>query len=163
MNIFPSLKWLLILITFSGSTLVLAGGFALHSNGLIEAERQEIPAGYLARIELGDPAAVEGALERAEQFYFKESASQETYSPVVLVIHGSEVGIFFKENYEMYKPIVDLAARLSAFNVIDIRVCETSARGLGLDLKTLFPFVDTVVYGPAEVVRLIDVEKYQYF
>jgi uncharacterized protein len=163
MNISPSLKWLLILIAFSGSASALAGGFALHSNGLIEAERQEVPAGYLGRIELGDPAAVEGALARAERFYFKESANKETYSPVVLVIHGSEVGIFFKENYEMYKSIVDLAARLSAFNVIDIRVCETSARGLGLDLKTLFPFVDTVVYGPAEVVRLIDVEKYQYF
>lgn len=163
MNISPLLKWLLMLIFFSGSALALAGGSALHPNGLVEAERQDVPIDYLGRIELGDPAAVTGALERAERFYFKESASQEAYSPVVLVIHGSEVGIFFKENYEMYKSIVDLAARLSAFNVIDIRVCETSARGLGLDLKTLFPFVDTVVYGPTEVVRLIEVEKYQYF
>jgi intracellular sulfur oxidation DsrE/DsrF family protein len=56
-----------------------------------------------------------------------------------------------------------LAATLSAFNVVDIRVCETSAKGLGLDLDTLFPFVDTVTYGPAEVVRLIEVEKYRYF
>lgn len=63
----------------------------------------------------------------------------------------------------MYKAVVDLAARLSAFNVVDIRVCETSAKGLGLDLDTLFPFVDTVTYGPAEVVRLIEIEKYQYF
>ena len=63
----------------------------------------------------------------------------------------------------MYKAVVDLAARLSAFNVVDIRVCETSARGLGLDLETLFPFVDTVAYGPDEVVRLLEVEKYSYF
>ena len=144
------------------SALAISGGTVLHSNGLVQAEKSE-PDAYLARIELDDPDAVVGALERAERFYFKESANQEKYSPIVLVIHGSEVGIFFKENYEMYKAVVDLAARLSAFNVVDIRVCETSAKGWGLDLDTLFPFVDTVVYGPAEVVRLIEVEKYQYF
>lgn len=159
----PMFKLILVLIAFSWYAVAMADGAALHSNGLIQSERQEISAGYLGRIELGDPEAVEGALKRAESFYFKESANQEVYSPVVLVIHGAEVGIFFKENYSMYKPIVDLAARLSAFKVVDIRVCETSARWEGLDLKTLFPFVDTVVYGPAEVVRLIDVEKYTYF
>jgi len=118
---------------------------------------------FLLVLSLDDPDAVVGALERAERFYFKESANLEKYSPIVLVIHGSEVCIFYKENYDIYKAVVDLAARLSAFNVVDIRVCETSAKGLGLDLDTLFPFVDTVTYGPAEVVRLIEVEKYRYF
>jgi intracellular sulfur oxidation DsrE/DsrF family protein len=159
----PLFKLILVLVAFSWYTAVMADGTMLRANGLIRAAPQGVPTSYLSRIELGDPEAVEGALKRAENFYFKERANQDVYSPVVLVIYGSEVGIFFKENYSMYKSIVDLAARLSAFKVIDIRVCETSAQGLGLDLKTLFPFVNTVNYGPAEVVRLIDVEKYTYF
>lgn len=118
---------------------------------------------YLGRIELNDPEAVAHALERAENFYLKQGPAAGHYSPVVLVIHGSEVGIFFKENYQRYKPIIDLAAKLSAFKVVDIRVCEASAKKLGFNEKTLFPFVTTVPYGPAEVVRLIDVEKYIYF
>lgn len=156
------IKLLFIFMAIGWSSVVTSGGTTLHSNGLVQAEESG-PDTFLARIELDDPDAVVGALERAERFYFKESANLEKYSPIVLVIHGSEVGIFFKENYDMYKAVVDLAARLSAFNVVDIRVCETSAKGLGLDLDTLFPFVDTVTYGPAEVVRLIEIEKYQYF
>lgn len=146
-----------------GSSLALADGTALHSNGLLQPEPQQKPVSYLGRIELNDPEAVAHALERAEAFHLKQSSMGEDYSPVVLVIHGAEVGIFFKQNYQRYKSIVDLAAKLSAFKVVDIRVCETSAHGLGLDVKTVFPFISTVPYGPDEIVRLIDVDKYIYF
>lgn len=117
----------------------------------------------MGRIELNDPDGVVAALRRAESFYHGEGMREEEIPPLVLVIHGSEVGIFFKENYSQYKPIVDLAAKLTAFQVIDIRVCEASAQIMGLDIKTRFPFVGTVPYGPAEITRLIEVEKYVYF
>jgi intracellular sulfur oxidation DsrE/DsrF family protein len=142
----------------------MADGDVLHSNGLLQPEPQQKSMNYLGRIELNDPEAVASALARAEAFHLKQSGStEEDYSPVVLVIHGAEVGIFFKQNYQRYKSIVDLAAKLSAFKVVDIRVCETSAHGLGLDVKTVFPFISTVPYGPDEITRLIDVEKYIYF
>ena len=176
MNSFPWVKLLIAYLLFISSALVMAEGSALHvnglhDNGLIQSEAQQKlqkqsqteSMNYLGRIELNDPEAVANALERAEDFYFKQGKNVEKYSPVVLVIHGSEVGIFFKENYQRYQSIVDLAAKLTAFKVVDIRVCETSANNLGFDVKTLFPFVSTVPYGPAEVVRLIEVEKYIYF
>lgn len=121
------------------------------------------PVGYLGRIELNDPEAIAGALRRAEDLYHSEGMSEQVLPPVVLVIHGSEVEIFFKENYSMYKSTIDLAAKLAAFKVVEIRVCEASARRLGLDTKSLFPFVGTVPYGPAEITRLIEVEQYVYF
>jgi intracellular sulfur oxidation DsrE/DsrF family protein len=130
-------------------------------NGLIEAERQDIP-GYLARIEQNNPEEVEEALKRAEQFYLDQGMRQD-FSPVVFVLHGPEVAIFFKENYLRYRPIVDLAAKLSAFRVVDIKVCETQSHGLGMDMKTLLPFVGTVPLGPVEERRLIEAEKYLYF
>jgi intracellular sulfur oxidation DsrE/DsrF family protein len=73
------------------------------------------------------------------------------------------VGIFFKENYSAFKPIVDLAARLSALEVIDIKVCQVSYEREGLDRATLLPFVSTVPFGPAEISRLLEDQKYSLF
>ena len=56
------------------SSVATSGGTTLHSNGLVQAEESG-PDTFLARIELDDPEAVIGALERAERFYFKESAN----------------------------------------------------------------------------------------
>jgi len=152
---------LVLLATLGWACWVTAGGGLLSGNGLVQIGEQ--PPGYLGRIELNNPDGVAAALRRAESFYHDEGMHEEEIPPLVLVIHGSEVGIFFKENYSQYKPIIDLAAKLTAFQVIDIRVCEASAQIMGLDIKTLFPFVGTVPYGPAEITRLIEVEKYVYF
>jgi intracellular sulfur oxidation DsrE/DsrF family protein len=153
-------KLLALLGTLGWTALITAGGDLL-ANGLIQPEGQ--PPGYLGRIELNNPEEVTAALRRAEKFYHVEGMRESKIPPLVLVVHGLEVGVFFKENYSMYKSIVDLAAKLAAFRVIDIRVCEASAQIMGLDIETRFPFVGTVPYGPTEITRLIEVEKYVYF
>jgi uncharacterized protein len=152
-------RWLL-LITFCWSVSAAAGNVESH-NGLVKPEHQVVP-GYLARIEQDNPEEVLAVLSRAEQFYLDEGMRQN-FSPVVFVLYGPEVAIFFKENYFRYRPIVDLAAKLSALNVVDIRVCETQSHQMGLDLKMLYPFVGTVPVGPVEQSRFINVEKYIYF
>ena len=67
------------------------------------------------------------------------------------------------ENYQQHKTIVDLAARLSAFEVVDIKVCKTWLDHVQLDEAQLPPFIGTVSYGPAEKRRLMEQEKYVYF
>lgn len=150
------LRWLLLL-TLGYSLIAFAG-----DNGLVQSEQRSEVAGYLARLEQNNPEEVAAALQRAEQFYLEQGVRQD-FSPIVFVLHGPEVAIFFRENYLRYRPIVDLAAKLSALEVVDIKVCETQSHGLGLDLKTLLPFVGTVPVGPVEQSRLIEVEKYLYF
>lgn len=152
-------RWLLLMV-FSWSVVATAADIPLR-NGLIATERQDVP-GYLARIEQNNPEEVAEALKRAERFYLTEGMRAD-FSPVVFVLYGPEVAIFFKENYLRYRPIVDLAAKLSALKVVDIRVCETQSRGLELDLKMLYPFVGTVPVGAVEETRLIEMEKYLYF
>lgn len=149
-------RWLLLL-TLCCSVTAFAG-----DNGLVQGEQHSEVAGYLARLEQNNPEEVAAALQRAEQFYLEQGVRQD-FSPIVFVLHGPEVAIFFRENYLRYRPIVDLAAKLSALEVVDIKVCETQSHGLGLDLKTLLPFVGTVPVGPVEQSRLIEVEKYLYF
>lgn len=118
--------------------------------------------GYLARIMMDSPEDLEKALKRAEELYERGIVSSED-NPLAFVIHGPEVRIFFKDNYQKYKSIVDLAAKLSAFNVVDVRVCETRMSTFGENPNVLPPFVDTVHFGPAEVERLVAEEGYLYF
>jgi intracellular sulfur oxidation DsrE/DsrF family protein len=68
-----------------------------------------------------------------------------------------------RDRYQKNKHLVDLAARLTAFNVVDIRVCETRMGVLGQPVSSLVPFVSTVPFGPAEVDRLVNEEEYLYF
>jgi len=129
---------------------------------LVADPRGAIP-GYLVRIEQNKPEEVEAALLRAEAFYLKNTEFRAESAPIALVLHGPEVEIFFRENYQRYKNIVDLAARLTAFQVVDIKICRTRLRFLEQNETSLFPFVGTVAFGPEEIARLTEEEGYVRF
>ncbi|NHO68192.1 acyl-CoA transferase [Aestuariicella hydrocarbonica] len=135
-------------------------GWTTGLNGVPEGP-PEAP-GYLARLELNTAKELLGALKRAEMLFF-DGSFQSQLPPATIVVHGPEVAVFFKHNYHKHKELVDLAARLSAFKVVDIRVCETRTGVLGYDLDALVPFVGTVPFGPDEVRRLVEDEGYLYF
>ncbi len=127
-----------------------------------EAPRSTVP-GYLVRIDQNKPEEVEAALLRAEALYLDGATLLPSPPPIALVLHGPEVEIFFRENYKRYKKIVDLAARLSAFEVVDIKVCRTRLRFLEQNKSALVPFVGTVAFGPDEIERLTEEEGYVRF
>lgn len=142
---------------FACSGLVRAGMEAPHAIKI----NADVP-GYLARIEQNDPEEVKRALLKAEQYYLDNNMSPAL--PIfAFVLHGPEVEIFFRDNYRRYKPIVDLAARLSALKVVDIKVCRTRLSFLETDVAELLPFVSSVPFGPAEIERLSGEEGFVYF
>ncbi|WIO74503.1 acyl-CoA transferase [Porticoccaceae bacterium LTM1] len=120
------------------------------------------PPGYVARFGLNNPEDVNVALKRAEQIY-QDSGLDDSLPPIIFIIHGPEAAIFLKENYSIYKEIVDRAARLSAFKVIDVKVCETRLGVMQALDKPLHPFVGTVKLGPAEIERLRQEEQFDLF
>jgi len=124
----------------------------------------DLPAatGYLARFMLNSPEDLEKALLRAEELY-SSGQVKDIDSPLAFVLHGPEVQVFLKNNYQQYKSIVDLAARLSAFDVVDMKVCQTRLGQLDETEESLPPFIETVPFGPAEVQRLLADEQYVYF
>ncbi|BAZ92951.1 putative threonine efflux protein [Thiohalobacter thiocyanaticus] len=71
-----------------------------------------------------------------------------------LVLHGPEIEFFAIGNYAEYRDLVDLAARLDAFGVIEVKACQTRMESLGLGGDDLPAFVEIVPFGPAEVERL---------
>lgn len=135
-----------------------AAGAATVSSPQVDHE----DGGFLAEITVNSPEEVEQALRRAEQL-FEQGAVDDATGPATFILYGPEVSIFLKENYQQHKTIVDLAARLSAFQVVDIRVCEIRLGMMGRDKEAIHPFVGTVPYGPGEVDRLIKEEHYRYF
>ena len=159
------MRWL-SLLTFLPGLLLATANYTQAADQLITADSKTI-TGYVARINLKKTDQVYEALQRAEAYFQTEQQSATQVSPAVppiaFVIYGPDVGIFFRENYSAFKPIVDLAARLSALEVIDIKVCQVSYEKEGLDKSTLLPFVTTVPFGPAEVTRLLEDQQYDLF
>ena len=159
------MRWFTLLTLLPG-LLLAQTNHSLAADQLITADSKTL-TGYVARINLKKADQVYEALQRAEAYFQTKQQPNIQISPAVppiaFVIYGPDVEIFFRENYSDFKPIIDLAARLSALEVIDIKVCQVSYEKEGLDKSTLLPFVTTVPFGPAEVTRLLEDQQYDLF
>jgi len=118
-------------------------------------------AAYVAKLNFHTAAEVEQMLQRAE-IYIENIEQYPDFEPITIILHGPELMAFDRRNYKEYKDIVGLAARLEAFNIIDVQVCEVQMMRDGIKRSDLPAFVETVPYGPAEEKRLIK-RGYQYF
>jgi intracellular sulfur oxidation DsrE/DsrF family protein len=92
--------------------------------------------------------------DRAEQLAMTPRPEGEDAS-VVLVLHGPEVEFFSIRNYDTYKEIVDQAARLDAFDVVDVKICQTMLSVQGVAREDIPSFIEQVPFGDGEIDRLI--------
>lgn len=74
--------------------------------------------------------------------------------PVVVVLHGPEAEPFIRSNYPDNRALIDRAARLQAFERLDLRMCESWMERNGFSRRDLLPFVEPIPYAPEEVERL---------
>lgn len=118
---------------------------------------------YLSRIQVHTADELNQLLLRAEKLMDSGKFVVGVDVPVAFVLHGPEAQSLLKVNYQAHKPMVDLAARLSAFQVVDIKVCRTWMGIHNVEDSQLPPFISTVSLGSAEVLRLLEKEKYVYF
>lgn len=118
---------------------------------------------YLAQIEVHTVAELHGVLARADKLFADGDLQAGSDLPVAFVLHGPEAKALLRNNYQQNKATVDLAARLSAFQVVDIKVCETWMKGQKIDATLLPPFIGTVPYAPDAIKRLMEKQGYVYF
>lgn len=118
---------------------------------------------YLAHIEANTFEELKHLLGRAAELFESGQFQVGKDNPIAFVLHGPEANSLLQKNYSKHKDIMDLAARLTAFGVVDIKVCRTWMGTQSLDETQLPPFVGTVPFGPAEHKRLKEEEKYVYF
>jgi intracellular sulfur oxidation DsrE/DsrF family protein len=93
--------------------------------------------------------------DRVEESLERPRTGDET-ALLNLVLHGPEVEFFAVRNYARYKTVVDRAAKLAALGAVDISICQTQMRSLGIGTDEVPSFLRQVPFGPDEVERLID-------
>ena len=71
----------------------------------------------------------------------------------IVVLHGPEIRVFAKENYEKYQGLVDKMAGLAKSGV-DFRMCNNAMHGAGFEAKDIVGFVTIVPAGFAELIDL---------
>jgi len=92
-------------------------------------------------------------LQRAEEITRAETDNLEDLK-IVMILHGPDIGWFTIDNYDDNKELVDLAKRLDTFDIIDLKVCETTMEYMEIDRNQLPPFIESVPYAPDEFNRL---------
>lgn len=116
---------------------------------------------YLAQIEEHSESEFMAILRRAETV-ITAAQSYPDFEPIEFVLHGAEAAFFLRANYDRHRELVDLAARLDAFGVVDIKICEAWMAIRNVHADQLPAFVETVPYGPAREAQL-QREGYAYF
>lgn len=115
---------------------------------------------FIGQLHAHSPTELSNLLDRAE--HWSEKTPNYPENAITIVLHGPEAQAFVKDNYPMYRQLVDKAAKLDAFNVVDIKICETWMGMNQIQRSQLPAFVDTVPFGPAEENKLIKA-GYQQF
>ncbi len=106
-------------------------------------------------VSVHDPQAISLLLKRLEMLS-RQPNSQLQPADIALVLHGPELKYFTISNYAQNRDLVDLAAKLDAFQIIEVKACTTKLQSLGLQPQDLPAFIEVVPFGPGEVERLVN-------
>lgn len=138
------------------SSLLTSIAYAENRTAELMAEQ------YIAKIQLHTADELLGVLRKADKHYIDNGLAAEL-PPITFVLHGAEANSLVKNQYFKNKELVDLAARLTALDVVNIRVCENWLGSQGLKQKALQPFVGTVANGMAKEQSLVKQQNFVYF
>ena len=108
---------------------------------------------YLFSVTLHTPEEIAGLLARAEQLA-QTMRTDNARTGIALVLHGPEIEMFTKKNYQRFQKTVDQAARLNAEHIIEVKMCRTEMRSRGIREEDVPAFIELVPYGPDEEERL---------
>jgi intracellular sulfur oxidation DsrE/DsrF family protein len=118
---------------------------------------------YVADIELQSSKQLTELLQRASQLLLDGVAAQDGIPKVSFVLHGPVIKDLLKQNYAGNLQLVNLAASLSALQVVEIKVCRTWMSLNDVDESDLQPFVVPVNLAGSEVERLREKKNYLDF
>jgi len=131
----------------------VAGGIKIIPPVEISPIAEAVPERTVLDVSVHTIEGLKVLFDRAEELAMTPRPKGEDAS-VILVLHGPEVEYFAIKNYDKYKDIVDQAARLDAFDVVDVKVCQTMMGVRGIEQNDIPSFIELVPYGPGEVERL---------
>jgi len=111
-------------------------------------------SGVVFDISVHSVEQLRGVLKRAESLASgPRSAAQP--ANISLMLHGKEIEYFTIDHYSEYRDIVDLSAKLDAYNVIEFKMCETAMKDFGIDKDNIPGFIEFVPDGELEIQSLV--------
>ncbi len=162
--------------------MVIAAGFltgAIIAGGLIyfqsldertlplisDGPKETVSNGGPSRIEnflkapINRPVAIDVTLHHREEISallnkIAKMPREPNTPTIALVLHGEEIQFFTRRVYDQHKDLVDLAGQLVASQAIEVKVCRTRMGMMGIQEQDLPAYVETVPFGPDEVLRL---------
>jgi len=108
--------------------------------------------GYVFSVTVNTAEQLDVILDRADSL--RELFDPEQHDRIAIVLHGNELQLFQKENYESNMSIVERARLLDRENIIDIKACQTMMRVLEIEQSELPDFIEQVPLAPVEIKRL---------
>ena len=119
----------------------------------VTAQQPRSDAGFVFDITVQNVEQLDAILKRAEKLRGNFESSDQ--SRIALVLHGKELELFRKQNYSMYREIVEQARLLDQNDLIDIKACQTVMRNLQIEQSELPEFIEQVPLAPVEIERLM--------
>ena len=105
---------------------------------------------YLFNLTNHSISELEALLERAEEVTMAQSPEYQDLE-IVMVIHGPDIEWFKQQNYAENQKLIELAARLDAYDIIDMKVCERTMSRYGVEREDIPKFIDSVPFAPIEI------------
>jgi intracellular sulfur oxidation DsrE/DsrF family protein len=121
---------------------------------LVQPNPEVAESRYVLDISVHTPDEIESVLKRVEELAATMPSAPSGGAPIALVLHGPEIEFFTRQNLATYRNLVNETAALDARGLIEVKMCETKMRELGVSARDVPPFVELVPYGPDEVERL---------
>lgn len=81
---------------------------------------------------------------------------------IVIIIHGSAIPFFAKNQFEEYKALMQRAHNLQLTTRIEYRMCQASAKLQGFSPADIHGFINMVPMADAEIIKLQNEEGYAY-
>lgn len=134
------------------SVVVAAPETAAHVETPAPPEAVKSPALFQVLLQRHDAAELQAVLAQVQAQAKDNNKTMPT--PIELVLTGDEVRLFVRKHYREHKALVDMAARLHAFNLLTLKVGEDYLAQQGLVGQDLPSFVVLVTNGAAEIQRL---------
>jgi intracellular sulfur oxidation DsrE/DsrF family protein len=108
---------------------------------------------YVVDVVLHSYEEIDQLLNKAEEHALRPRPADQ-HAAIAIVLHGPEIDLFSIRNYQKYQSLVDKAARLDAYNIIDVKMCQTTMRKRGLRNQDVPGFIELVPYAPEEIEQL---------
>ncbi len=139
-------------------SLVCFSAWAENNVVELNAKPDANAQGYVFDITVENEQQLDAILKRAEAL--KGQFSPDQYGRIALVLHGDELRLFQKSNYDRFMTIVDKARELDKNHLVDIKACQTAMEYLHIERSDLPDFIEQVPFAPVEIDRLVREKSY---